>query len=598
MNMPGMQPGAGPTGTPSTDALALALRLVLLLSTAALAGFGIARPLAREAGQRRPVLGRPVLGRPVLGLPAMSWSVLAWSAAAVAALASAVSVTTLHTSAPLAGLHVVLALALPALLRWPRLAATDGAALAVLLLAETSLQNTGLVFAGDVFAVAGTIASLVAAVLDSSGSTTRDRALALGGALALLLAGLAQVASSGVGIDRRLYETGYGILLVALTVLPLAALVAVAAVRTRGVREAGAAVAALAFLAWGALPAVAQPAALPVPGLPLLAQTDNHSPVLVSPQRPGANLVHFPSTAGNDLTVTTEDGQRVRAEPRQGAEGTWAQVNLPPGRSDLAVDRGGRANTIEVDTGQEPPLPSATGADGPECASSALGGLVAGSRAPLTHCPADALSPTDADALRQLVGYTASRGTPGITIAADGSPRSQQAARFVRDRAAQAHLPTTDAPEPDNALVDVAGWSASSELLNDIAYQQATRPTYASGVYLAPWLLHTPVVNKLPTSFLPLRFNPRDQQALSYSVALENAFGKEAPSTPGFDQWLDARRETTHDSPAVYASAQVSAMPMNAAEDMPGMSTGMGGDYPGQWVSGGTIVPISGPLAP
>lgn len=39
-------------------------------------------------------------------------------------------------------------------------------------------------------------------------------------------------------------------------------------------------------------------------------------------------------------------------------------------------------------------------------------------------------------------------------------------------------------------------------------------------------------------------------------------------------------------------------MPMNTTGDMPGMSMGMGGDYPGQWVSHGTVVPVSGPLTP
>lgn len=578
--MPGMTPGAGPTGTPSTDALALALRLVLLLSTAALAGFGIARPLAREAGQRS--------------------AVLAWSAAAVAALASVTSLGTLETSPTLALLHVVLALTLPLLLRRPKAAATDGAALAVLLLAETSLQHTGLVFAADLLAVLGTITCLVAVVLEVTGSAVRLKSLAIGGALALLAAGIAQVATSDVGFDRRLYETGYGLLLVALIVLPLVAATVAITVRTRRFREVGAAVAALSFLTWGALPAVPPPPALPIPGAALLAHTDDHTPVLLSPQRPGPNLVHFPATAGTKLTVSTKDGKRVGAQSRPGADGTWAEVNLPAGRSDLTVDQDGHSSTVEVDTGNEPGLPSAVGDDGPECASSALGGLAAGSQEPLTRCPSDSLTPADADALNKLVDFNASRAAPGITIAEDGSPRSQQAAQLVRDRAAQAHIPTTTDPNPANALVDVAGWAHSDPVLSDIAYKQANQPTYQSGVYLAPWLLHSPVVNKVPTSFLPLRFNPRDHQALSYSVTLENEFGQETPSGSGFDQWLSARHETTHDAPTLYASAQVSAMPMNTSDDTGGGMAGMamGGDYPGQWISNGTIVAVSGPLSP
>ncbi|MDN5747411.1 MAG: hypothetical protein L0H64_02610, partial [Pseudonocardia sp.] len=312
------------------------------------------------------------------------------------------------------------------------------------------------------------------------------------------------------------------------------------------------------------------------------------------PLRPGANLVHFPDSAGDGLFVTAENGLRVRATPRMGAEGTWAEVELPVGHSDLTIDRGGAASTVQVDTGAEPPLPSAVGDDGPECASAALGRLVAGSRAPLTGCPSDALAPADATALRRLVGYLAARDTPGITIAGDDSPRSRQAAQVVRDSAAQAGVPATDAAHPSNALIDVAGWSRSAQLLGEVADGQSARPTYTAGVYLAPWLLHAPVISKVPTSFLPLRFNPRAEQALSYAVALENAFGQQSPSIAGFDQWLTAHHTEIQGPVTLYASAQVSVMSMDMGHDMPGM--GMGGDHPGQWVSNATIVPVSMPL--
>lgn len=576
-----MTAGAGPTGSPHLDSLALALqlalRLALLLSTATLAAAGLARPGAADAAR--------------LVAPA-------WSAGWLAALTSLASLFALHTSAPFAVLQVVLALSLPPLLRWPRLAQVDGVVLALLLLAEAAVDHTGLLFAADVLVVLGAVAVLVAAALTLTGPLStyeqRVRPLVFGGAAALLLGGIAEAATSGLGLDRRLYETGYGLVLVALVVLPVVAV----AVWARQLRWVGAGAVVLAFLSFGALPALAKPEPLPQPGVPLLTRAGG-APVLVTPQRPGPNLVHLPASAGQDVSVTTPDGHEVKAAQRPGAEGTWAVVDLPEGRSDLTVEQHGHpSSTVEVDAGSGPPLPSAAGDDGPECASAALGELVAGHRDPLTSCPSDALRPQDADSLRQLVGFTATRGTPGITIAADGSPRSQQAAQLVRDAAAQAHVPTTEAPAPNNALIDVSGWSRSAQLLDGIAYSQAKNPTYTAGVYLTPWLLHTPVVNKLPTSFLPLRFNPRDEQALAYSVALEGDFGQEAPSTSGFDEWLRARHDSPHDPTRLFASAQVSAMPMNTADDMPGMSTGMGGDYPGQWVSNGTVVPVSGPLTP
>ena len=586
--MPGMSTGAGPTGSPTLDAFALApqlaLRLALLLSTAALAAAGFARPLARD-GDR-------------LVVPA-------WSASALAALASLASLVAQQASAPLSALQMLLALSLPPLLRWPRIARVDGALLALLLLAETGPEHTGLLFAADVLAALGAVAVLVAAALVRTGTEHRIDTAALAGAAALFAGGIVEAVLSGIGLDRRLYGTGYGILLVALVVLPVAAVV----VWARRFRLVGAGAIVLAFLAFGSLPALAKPEPLPQPGVPLLTHAGN-APVLVTPQRPGPNLVHLPASAGHDVSVTTSDGRAVRAEERPGAEGSWAVVNLPEGRSELTVEQhgqhaghghhGGASSALEVDagTGPHPNLPSATGEDGPECASAALGSLAAGERAPLASCPAEALQPEDADALRQLVGFTASRGTPGITIAADPSPRSQQAAQLIRETAAHHHIPATGEPRPDNALLDVTGWPRSAHLLDDIAHRQAEDPVYTGGIHLAPWLLHTPVVNEVPTSFLPLRFNPRDERALTYSVALEHSFGQEAPSTSGFDAWLRARRETPHEPPRLYASAQVSAMPMNTSGAMPGMSGGMGGDYPGQWVSHGTVVPVSGSLTP
>ena len=119
--------------------------------------------------------------------------------------------------------------------------------------------------------------------------------------------------------------------------------------------------------------------------------------------------------------------------------------------------------------------------------------------------------------------------------------------------------------------------------------------------------MHAPVVNRALTAYLPLTFNPRDHRALHYGVNLEHDFGGETPSKAGFDSWLSARGDHHADDPALYASAQVSAMPMNTTSGDGGhmagghtggghMGGGSGDDYPGQWVSGGTIVPVTGSL--
>lgn len=567
MNMPGM--GAGPTGSPLTDALALALRLLLLLSAATLAGAGLAAPFAWPHRRR---------------LVAVAWSMAAVSAAAVP-----ISLLVPHTSTTAVLLHLVLVLALPPLLRWPRAAAADGGVLILLLLAETRLDHTGLAFAADALAVLGTVAGLTAAALQLTGSPVRRTPLVLGSAAALVASGIVTAAISGLGFGSRLYGTGYGLLVVALIVLPIVAAVLGLRVRTGGFRAAGAGVLAVAFLVWCALPGVPQPGPEATPGVPLLAHAGDGTPLLVSPLRQGKNLVHFPAGAGDHISVTAENGRKVQAGPMPGAEGSWADVDLPAGRSSLTVEHGGSTSTVQVDTGAVPPLPSAVGDDGPECASAALGGLLAGSRVPLTRCPSDALDPADADALRQLVGYMAAHGISDITVAEDGSPRSRQAAQLVRTSAARAHLRTGSPAGPRSALVDVAGWSRSATLLGGVAGQQVTRPTYGAGVFLAPWLLYTPVVNRVATSFVPLRFNPRDQRALTYSVTVENAFGKENPSTAGLDQWRAARREAPYQPLSLYACAQVSVMMM------PGMD--MTTDYPGQWVADGTCVPVSGALS-
>ena len=581
--------GAGAASAGSdVDLAVLALRLVLLLSTAAVAGIGLSRSLTDDVGPRT--------------------RVLAWIASATATVATAISLPVLHLNLAFALAQLALTLAVPVLLRWPNPPAWTGFTLMLLVLVETSLGNTGLMLLADALYVATAVAWLGAIALIDPGGSANSRVritpIALTSGTALVLVGIVRLVASGLAFDRRIHHSALGIALLALVLLPLIATVLVLPRRRSATiggptRFAGIGAVALTFLTWSALPALAHPPELPAPGVPLLAGAslaDQQTPVLVTPHRPGRNLVHFPEQSGHDLTVRTEGGEPVKATPRPGSDGTWAEVELPPGRTDLVLQRADEdEDEVEVDTGADPiAVAGTTGPQGPECASAALGGLVGGQRQPLDDCPSDRLSQQDADALRGLVHFLSTRSAPGITLAGDRSPRSEQAAAVIGESAARAHLPV-NTPDPGNALIVTSGWERAATRLDSASEQQATRNAYTAGVHLAPWLMHAPVVNRALTSYLPLTFNPRDQQALHYGVNVEHDFGGETPSKSGFESWLSARGDHDEDAPALYASAQVSAMPMNTTSGSMG-GQHMGGDYPGQWVSGGTIVPVTGSL--
>ncbi len=637
MNMTGMAMGALADGAVSSsaadgvDTASLVLRLVLLLGTAVAAGTAVLRPFVPRTNRR---------------------TVRAVAAASLlAAAADVLSLVLLPVSVPPAVFQVLLTLALPVLLARPKASAWGGGVLIVLLLVEAAPGHSVLAVATDtvyVLAAVGWFGLTVLRLTVPGEQWTAGRAhvrpgpaaWAVGGALAL--AGIVQVAFAGVGLDRRLYGTWFGVLLLLTTVLPLvlAGLVAVLSRTASGrarLYPAGACAVASAFLAWTALGGLPVPGPPPTPGVPLLTRVTlagKQVPVLVSPQRPGHNLVHLPAGAGAGVSVTTAGGRPVPVTERAGTDGRWAEVALPAGRSELVVAHGTERATVEVDTGSAAGPASATGQDGPECASAALGGLVGGGSGAgevLRSCPSDTLATEDADALREVVGYLAGRSVADISVAGDGSPRSQQAARTVRAAAAKAHLrvdeaaakDTAGARHPKGALVIVSGWTDAATRLHAVSEEQATLPTYGAGLYLAPWLVHTPVVNEALTSFLPLRFNPRDGKALNYSITLSRGFDGETASTAGFAQWSAARHESPDEGTAVlYACAQVNAMPMesmgtdmpnnannaNKTADMGGMDMsrrqnspedmGMGGGtYPGQWVTGGTVVPVTGPLS-
>ncbi|WP_410650126.1 hypothetical protein [Amycolatopsis sp. cmx-4-54] len=560
------------------------LRLGLLLATAFLAGTGILRPLVGEL-PRRLQLTIAVLG----GVSA--------ALAAVSAFATDVNVIALIV-------HLVLALAIPVLIRRPSAGRWAALALATLVVLETSLGRTGVEFAIDTVYVAAAALWFGVTVLSvwvpaDQWRQTNFRlgplSLTLGGLL--VVAGAVQLFTSGLGFDRRIYGTLFGVTLLVTAVLPIAAGFFFSRNDSTRAYRFGAVAVAVAFVAWSALAAIPKPPELPVPGVALLADAslgEQRFPVLVSPQRPGKNLVHFPASAGEDLSAGIEGGLIGKAIVRPGAEGTWAEVDLPKGRSDLVISRGEEKTKIEVDAGEEPGL-AIEDADAPECASAALGGLVAARREVLTSCPADALSSEDSGSLVKLVEFLAGRQPSALTLVEDNSPRSVAAAKLVRETAARSGLPVQTEAGPNTALVVVSGWAGGYTAMTRAAESQRLKPTHQYGLYLAPWLLNGPIVNSVASSSVPLRFDPREQVAVSFAVAAGNAFGGESPTLGGFRSWLGDQWRSIDGDVQIFAAAQVNAMPMYPGEPH---AVGMIADrnYAGQWIPDGTIVPVSSVL--
>lgn len=551
------------------------VRVVVLLATAVVAGTGLLRSTVDVTSRRT--------------------AVVAWVAAGFAAATDILSIAVAGASVPFAVAQAVLSLAVPALLSRRAAAGTVGLLLGALLVAETASGGSGLDFVVALVYTAAVVAWLGLAVVAPGDRRTGPRWAGIVAGV-LVAGGIGQVLLSGVAFDSRLYETGYGLALLAVAALSLVVLVV--AVRAGGSRRAygvGAAAVVAGFLVSSVLAAIPQPPPPPTPGTPLLARVSlagRTVPVLVTPQRPGRNLVHFPPGAGTGLTVGTGSGAPVPALARPGAEGTWAEVVLPAGRGRLVVGHGGRSASVALDTGGVPGPASAAGPDGPECADAALGSVIAGHPTALTACPSDTLAPGDERALRALVGYLASRHTAGIALDGDGSPRSVRAQDVVRTAAAADHVPVTSTHGAGDALVVVSGWARGSARLSAAANLQATGANYGYGLYLAPWLLNPPIVNSVPSSSLPLDFDPRVSTSLSYSVAVENEFGGENATSDGFHQWLAAQGQPAGGTGVqIYAAAQVDAMPMNDPE-----MGSMAAPRPGQWVPNGTIVPISGVL--
>ncbi|WP_053847622.1 hypothetical protein [Streptomyces sp. NRRL B-24085] len=308
-------------------------------------------------------------------------------------------------------------------------------------------------------------------------------------------------------------------------------------------------------------------------------------PVLVVPNRPGFNLV---AVDADEVSVGTTRDRLTPGEPRPGSRHTWAGVTLPAGRSSLWVSAGGLSGSLTVDTGDDTgrALPALRGADGPECASSALGALAAGVARPLTTCPADRLSTADTEALRATVKFVAQRGERALALVADESPRGTAAAAVIRAAADREGISISATPRAGHPLVIVSGWQGADSALRDVAAGRSK----ARGAYLAPWLLTTPLLQPAAGQVLPLRYAPRSDQPMRYVADLARLWPSAAPTAAGYESWLSARDETTHRSPVLLYAASVARIPG---------SSGTGGHHGtarADWLPEGLITPVSGVL--
>ncbi|MEK6441281.1 hypothetical protein [Pseudonocardia sp. T1-2H] len=647
---------------------AAALRVVLLAATAVLAGVGLVwglRGVSRRGGPER---------------PARSLLVTGWAAAAVVTVAAEVahltgSVEVLGTLG-----HVLLALLVPASLSSRRVA-VPGALLTVLLAVQLGSARAGWAFALDaVYAVGAVLlagATVVALATDPAsgprrvapGPASRAAAgealtaplrgaaeggerdarpaagspagrapvsLAIGSGLVTALAGLAQLVATGPVTGTELVGTGYGLAGLAAVLLPAAAAVvwAVAALpaglpRARELHRLAGIGTVVGVAAAAVLAALPAPGPAAVAGQPLLRAVDlagQRLALLVTPLRPGPNLVHVSGTypaEGDAAPVATAapthhghagtgvpsaagvtvgaGGQVVPVTSRPGASGGWAVVDLPAGATSLAVSGGDATTSVAIDVGEGPAAQrdSLTGPDGPECAAAVLGGLVGDGTSDLAapgSCPSDALDPADAGALTILVRTLAEHGVRTATLAADGSPRSVAAADLVRAEGAARGVTFVEGPDKDSALIVLSGWAAASDTLTGAGRRALDTATYLGGTYLAPWLLTGGVVTAASSSVVPLTFGPQDAPPQRYAATLAATFPGDTPSTSGYLAWARASGTPLDTRQILYGAAPVD-VPMSAGprDEMGGMHHS---SNPAAWFPGGTVVPISAPLDP
>ncbi len=251
-----------------------------------------------------------------------------------------------------------------------------------------------------------------------------------------------------------------------------------------------------------------------------------------------------------------------------------------------------------VDTGSGPEQATLAGAGRRRVCLGRVGrGDSAGSKAPLDACPSEALVPSDAAALRALVGSLGARGVRRMTLITDTTPRGAAAEREVRTAARAALIAVSESLPADGkpeALLAIAGWQISE--LRLAQFGTGSPPLY--GTYLAPWLVQAAMVAATGTSPLSvLPFDPTAPEARAYLVALRQVGPTESASTSGYRAFLAAlgRPLPPHDLLLYASTVSFEVMPMGSSSTGGAMSMDHGGlDL--TWFAGGALTPVSKPL--
>lgn len=566
--------------------------------------------------------------------------VVAWVGALAVAAGCTAAVVTGQAARPVAAVQLALALAVPLLIAGRRSVlpvGVAGLALTALLGVESAAGRAGPPLVLDVvYAVVGAIllGTSVFGVAVLPGRARTGEVTSIGGRLTRLavvsgvvvgVAGIAQLLITGPRTSFDLLHTGYGLAALAQAALPvLVTAIWLVATGPKGRPRAAelsrlaAGGLTLALLAAALVTTFPRPLAAPEPGQPLLRPVNlglRHLAVLVLPMRPGPNLVHIgdagggqeipahghgatppvPAAAPGVITVSAGSGRGVPVADRAGAPGSWAVLELPVGTDRLEISGDGITATVPVNLGTTPPDPAVrsalTGPDGPECASAALGGLLAGADpsssltwAPPLACPSQSLTAADGSSLRDTVTFLAGRGIRALDVISDDSPRSRAAADLVRTEAAQRHLPISATPAEGDTLLVVSGWARAKDALGKATDAATGVPN--GGIVLAPWLLTGGVLGSASSEVLALTFNPQNLDPRQYASTVSAVFPGESPSSAGYLSWAAQQRTPLDSRSTFYGSAPVN-VPMGMDDEMD-----MGGE-PSDWYPGGTVVPIS-----
>lgn len=557
------------------------------------------------------LVGGVALLRPLVGIPTEAARRLIVTAGGAGTIATVVVAVDRREVGQYSASAVFLVAGLAVLFRANRwLPVPIGIALVVLLSWDAIQESAtaGLLMVGHVSVATVWSAAVLASATAERGSRR---------AVARRLSPIAVVAAAGATVTGVLSARDRGVSLEGITVTTFGSLVlvkvgllAAVALLGLGVRialraraEAPRIAGGLARAEFGAmaltlgvgvvLSSLPSPGPPPREGVPLVRTVtlnDLAASVLVVPQRPGPNLIQVMSERYTELRV---DGRTYVPEPLATAEGFWAVVDLPEGRTRLEIRQGREIVQQVLDVG---PAHVSVGASAPdaECASAALGALLGGSQAPLAACPSQLLDERDANALRLLIGNIAGRGVRSLRLATDTTPRSVAAEKLVAPAARAAGMRIVDSGTADATLA-LAGWDAAVTELSGLA--KSPPPLY--GTYLAPWLVQAATVAATGTSPLaPLWFNPDDDTSLNYLLALRRVAPEQSATVAGLAAFLDARAARGLGGTAPGASVRIFAA-TSGFEIMPMTESGgrpMAHGVRISWLPKGSLTPVSTPL--